>query len=130
MKELFIITQEIFILLFIAILTVLHCSLVLRMNKMDLLIKFLLKMLKNMNSDGITKEMAYLCIGDEMDNLGKEQIFYKNFKGIKYFSVGGENVIRGENGIFCSCNQSYCWHIFKLVFDEKKAIRNDTDIRG
>ena len=78
-----------------------------------------------MNFKEVTREMAYLCIGDEIDQLDSVQIFYKFFKGIKYFLVSEEKVIRVENGIFCSCNESYCWHIFKVVFDEKKAIKSD-----
>ena len=76
-----------------------------------------------MNSSEITKEMAYLCIGEEINKLNTEQIFYEHFKGIKYFIIGNEKLICGEDGIFCSCNERYCWHVFKLVFDEKKAIK-------
>lgn len=76
-----------------------------------------------MDLNGITREMIYLCIGEEINKINTEQIFYTNFKGIKYYLIGDEKIISGENGIFCSCNQRYCWHIFKFVLDEEKAIK-------
>ena len=53
----------------------------------------------------------------QMDKIDTEEIVYRVFKGVKLYEVGNERVIRGEKGIFCSCNESYCWHIFKVVFD-------------
>lgn len=76
-----------------------------------------------MDFKNINREMAYLCIGNEIGKLDTEPIFYNVFKGVKYFFIGNEKVIKGEKSIFCSCNQNYCWHIFKLVFDEKKAVQ-------
>jgi hypothetical protein len=76
-----------------------------------------------MSPNEITREMAYLCIGEEINKVNTEQILYSNFRGIKYFIIGKEKVIKGESGIFCSCNQNYCWHIFKLVFDEAQALK-------
>ena len=66
--------------------------------------------------------MAYLCIGDDMDRLESTNIYVYSFKGVKYFEVDLQKVIKGESVIFCSCNENYCWHIFKVLFDEKKAL--------
>lgn len=70
-----------------------------------------------METEGITKEMVYLCIGDELNNLNTTEISVEYFEGIKYYLIGGFSLIRGESLIHCSCNQNYCWHIFKLILD-------------
>jgi hypothetical protein len=75
-----------------------------------------------MNREGITNEMVYLCIGDDLEKIASTQIYARYFQGIKYYTVGQFSLIEGEAQIFCSCNENYCWHIFKLVLDGKKAI--------
>lgn len=74
-------------------------------------------MLKNK----ITREMVYLCIGEDLDLLDNAQLYYKFFKGVKYFKVDENYLICNEGQIFCSCNERYCWHVFKVVLDEEKA---------
>lgn len=77
-----------------------------------------------MEIGGITREMVYLCIGDDIEHVERSKIHVEYFKGIKYFTVCGFHIIRGESQIFCSCNESYCWHIFKLILDEDNAIHS------
>jgi hypothetical protein len=77
-----------------------------------------------MNYNKITREMVYLCIGDDIDLLDNAILYYKIFRGVKYFIIGNERVIFGESQVFCSCNERYCWHIFKAVLDKNKAIQN------
>lgn len=73
--------------------------------------------------NGITREMVFLCIGDDLQIIDSTELKYKIFEGIKYYVVSGFKVIERENQMFCSCNYSYCWHIFKVVLDKEKAIK-------
>ncbi|ELA42563.1 uncharacterized protein VICG_00315 [Vittaforma corneae ATCC 50505] len=76
----------------------------------------------SMDYSNITREMVYLCIGEDLELLDSSELYCTFFKGIKYFIAGTEKVIRGDSQIFCSCNERYCWHIFKVVLDEDRAI--------
>lgn len=69
----------------------------------------------------ITREMAYLCIGDDIELLDDASMHQETFQGVRYFVVGDNYVIRGESQTFCSCNEKYCWHIFKTVLDENNS---------
>lgn len=69
----------------------------------------------------ITREMAYLCIGEDLEKIDLSELTFKVFKGIKYYLVDDYKVIEHESQLFCSCNESYCWHIFKIVLDKDKA---------
>lgn len=69
----------------------------------------------------ITKEMVYLCIGDDIQYLDYENIYYDVFKGVKYYIVENEKVLKEEEQLFCSCNENYCWHIFKVILNNKIA---------
>ena len=69
-----------------------------------------------MNFEKITREMVYLCIGEDLEILDKSEIKVEYFHGIKYFIVDSHwNIIKGENSLLCSCNENYCWHIFRVV---------------
>lgn len=81
-----------------------------------------------MNEEEITKEMAYLCIGEDLNKLNEHQIYLIDFHGIKYYEVDNCKLIRNEKRIYCSCNESYCWHVFKVIFDSKKAQSRQLDI--
>ena len=69
----------------------------------------------------ITKEMAYLCIGEDIFKLSKHSLYIIDFHGIKYYEVDKQKLIKDDKRIYCSCNENYCWHVFKLIFDEKDA---------
>lgn len=75
----------------------------------------------NVNKESLSREMVFLCIGaEDMRRLDTEIAISMAFRGLKYFTVGNERVIRGLKGfcgerVFCSCGERYCWHIFKLV---------------
>lgn len=75
-----------------------------------------------MNVQGISLEMAYLYVGDDVDRIKTARLYVKYFKGIKYYEVDEHMLIKSERQIHCSCNEKYCWHILKLVIDEGKAI--------
>lgn len=66
----------------------------------------------------INREMVYLCIGDEIEQLDRSILTLKDFKGIIYFEVDGFRLIREDGIIYCSCNSCYCWHIFKVALAE------------
>lgn len=74
-----------------------------------------------MHIEGINKEMVYLCIGDDLLKIKETELFVEYFQGVKYYVVDKCKIICGEKRIFCSCNENYCWHIFKVVLDEKSA---------
>lgn len=63
----------------------------------------------------VTREMVYLCIGEDMRYLQTETVTTEYFRGIKYYRVGEWSLIRGKSQIHCSCGASHCWHIFALA---------------
>lgn len=67
----------------------------------------------------ITKEMVYLCIGDDLKKIENTKIQIVYFQGIKYFEINEYRIIEGNEILFCSCNEKYCWHIFKVVLEKK-----------
>lgn len=63
----------------------------------------------------MSRETAYLCVGDELANVDASVLETHHFEGIRYYSVGGERLIAGHGRVFCSCNGRYCWHVIKVV---------------
>ncbi len=73
--------------------------------------------------DEITDEMIYLCIGEDFRHIKNSKVIIKYFKGVKYYTVDNFNLIANKLQIFCSCNESYCWHIFKIIlFKQNKYV--------
>lgn len=78
-----------------------------------------------LNKD-ITREMVYLCTGEDLELIDTMEIYYNSFKGVKYYTVGENRIIGNGRQLFCSCNETYCWHILKVALDESKAKRKET----
>lgn len=77
-----------------------------------------------MNSK-ISRELVYLYIGNDLNLLDKSTLRYTVCQGIKYFLVDSHKVIHDKSEYFCSCNEKYCWHIFKVILDYKTALKID-----
>ncbi|KAI4292504.1 hypothetical protein PAPHI01_1778 [Pancytospora philotis] len=74
-----------------------------------------------MDFSGVTREMVYLCIGDELGLVDQSELRVHYFHGIRYYTVADAKLIRGDSRIHCSCGADYCWHIFKVLMDADKA---------
>ena len=72
-----------------------------------------------MNTEIISIEMAYLFIGEDIKNFKKHKLEEKYFQGIKYYETDNNKIIKNEKIYFCSCNESYCWHIFRVIFEDQ-----------
>ena len=64
----------------------------------------------------ISREMIFLCIGNDIEKLDKSTIKKENFRGIEFYIVDDKwRIIWGSEKLHCSCNERYCWHIFKAL---------------
>ncbi|KAI5169193.1 hypothetical protein PAEPH01_0515 [Pancytospora epiphaga] len=68
----------------------------------------------------LSREMLYLYIGNDINRMENSTLTVKYFKGIQYFEVDGIQLITDETRIYCACNESYCWHVFKVLVTEGK----------
>lgn len=75
-----------------------------------------------MNNENISRELIYLCVGEEINRMDNSTVKFENFYGIRYYTVDESyQVIFGTDRIYCSCNERYCWHIFKIISINKKT---------
>lgn len=83
-----------------------------------------------MQNRKVTREMAYLCIGDDLELVDKTPIYMETFKGVKYYIVDDVKLICKDSYIFSSCNEKYCWHVFKVALDKENAVnRNKSTVQ-
>lgn len=77
-------------------------------------------MADRMGSKGLTKELMYLLVGDDMDRICKSTVEMIERHSVVYFRVEDAFVIRGAK-YYCSCSDEVCWHILRVILEVDHA---------